>query len=307
MLPNSLISTALLLVHDHTGHNGFRRTYAALKWLYYWKGMKKDVLMHCKHCQVCAKQKVEKTKFIKDNFRPGSMPMEFISMDLVSRLSRTSSGHEYALTVICMLTGYMFCIPLKTKTAEEIVDKYLTHVAFTFGNSRKILSDNGTEFKNALFEEVAKQLGVKRKIYSPVYRPQANGCIEGFHKFLKECISKHMVNNLEWDDILPLAATAYNWFPNEHSKEPAFFLMFGWDAATHFAKLIKPKQRYLGDVKGLLRIETIVETLPNHSIQPIEGKGALHKGSNPKAHSPTSVKHRRCCPSERPCKGTVQT
>ena len=139
-----MISTALLLAHDHTGHNGFRRTYAALKWLYYWKGVKKDVLMHCKHCQVCAKQKVEKTKFIKDNFRLGSMPMEFISMDLVSRLSRTSSGHEYALTVICMLTGYVFCIPLKTKTAEEIVDKYLTHVAFTFGNSRKILSDNGT-------------------------------------------------------------------------------------------------------------------------------------------------------------------
>ena len=183
--------------------------------------------MHCKHCQVCAKQKVKKTKFIKDNFRLGSMPMEFISMDLVSRLSRTSSGHEYALTVICMLTGYVFCIPLKTKTAEEIVDKYLAHVAFTFGNSRKILSDNGTEFKNALFEEVAKQLGVERKIYSPVYRPQANGHIEGFHKFLKECISKHMVNNLEWDDILPLAAAAYNWFPNEHSKEPAFFLMFG--------------------------------------------------------------------------------
>ena len=88
---------------------------------------------------------------------------------------------------------------------------------------------------------MAKQLGVKRKIYSPVYRLQANGCIEGFHKFLKECISKHMVNNLEWDDILPLAAAAYNWFPNEHSKEPAFFLMFGEDAATHFAKLIKPK------------------------------------------------------------------
>ena len=101
--------------------------------------------MHCKHCQVCAKQKVKKTKFIKDNFRLGSMPMEFISMDLVGRLSRTSSGHEYALTVICMLTGYMFCIPPKNKSAKEIVDKYLAHVAFTFGNSRKILSDNSTE------------------------------------------------------------------------------------------------------------------------------------------------------------------
>ena len=29
------------------------------------------------------------------------------------------------------------------------------------------------------------------------------------------------------DDVLPLAAAAYNWFPNEHPKEPAFFLMFG--------------------------------------------------------------------------------
>ena len=75
VLPNSLISTALLLAHDHTGHNGFRRTYTALKWLYSWKGMKKDVLMHCKHCQVCAKHKVKKTKFIKDNFRLRSMPM----------------------------------------------------------------------------------------------------------------------------------------------------------------------------------------------------------------------------------------
>ena len=84
------------------------------------------------------------------------MTMEFISMDLIGRFSRTSNGHEYALTVVCMLTGYVFCILLKSKSAEEIVDKYLAHVAFCFGNSRKILSDNGTEFKNALFEEVAK-------------------------------------------------------------------------------------------------------------------------------------------------------
>ena len=75
--------------------------------------------------------------------------MEFISMDLVGRFPRTSSGHKYTLTVICMLTGYVFCIPLKTKSAEEIVDKYLTHVTFMFGNSRKFLSDNGTKFKNA--------------------------------------------------------------------------------------------------------------------------------------------------------------
>ena len=179
VLPNSLISTALLLAHDYPGYNGFRHMYAPLKRLYYWNGIRKDVLMCCKHCQTCAKQWVEKSKYIKDNFRPGCIPMEFISMDLVGRFTRTTDGHEYALTVICMLTGYVFCIPLKMKTAEEIVEKYLTHVSFMFGVSRKILSGNGTEFKNSLFEEVAKQLGVECKIYCPVYRSQANGRIEG--------------------------------------------------------------------------------------------------------------------------------
>ena len=66
-----------------------------------------------------------------------------------------------------------------------------------------------------------------------------------------------MLNNLEWDDILPLAAATYNWFTNEHFKEPAFFLMFGWDVVKNFAELIKPKWRYLGDVKGLLKIEQL--------------------------------------------------
>ena len=31
----------------------------------------------------------------------------------------------------------------------------------------KILSDNGTEFKNKIFEQVAKELGVVHKLYTP--------------------------------------------------------------------------------------------------------------------------------------------
>ena len=56
-----------------------------------------------------------------------------------------------------------FCIPLKTKNAEEIVDTYLKYVVCTLGASRKILSDNSTEFKNKLFDEVAEKLGIERK------------------------------------------------------------------------------------------------------------------------------------------------
>ena len=69
--------------------------------------------------------------------------------------------------VICMHTTYVFCIPLKTKTAEEVVQVYLHHVYSKFEGSEKKISDNGTEFKNKLFEEVANQLGVEYKVYTP--------------------------------------------------------------------------------------------------------------------------------------------
>ena len=65
-----------------------------------------------------------------------------------------------------MHTTYVFCIPLETKTAQEILQAYMRHIYSKFGGSEKILSDNGTEFKNKLFEEVAKQLGMKYKVYN---------------------------------------------------------------------------------------------------------------------------------------------
>ena len=109
-------------------------------------------------------------------------------------------------------------MPLKTKTAEEVVQVYLHHVYSKFGGNEKILTDNSTEFKNKLFEEVANQLGVEYKAYTPPYRPQCNGKIEGFHKYLKSCIAKHIVNNMEWDKFTDLATAAYNFVPSITSK-----------------------------------------------------------------------------------------
>ena len=55
--------------------------------------------------------------------------MQFISMDLIGEFHPpTSQKHKYALNVICMLTGYVFCVPLKTKTAEEVIQAYIDHV-----------------------------------------------------------------------------------------------------------------------------------------------------------------------------------
>ena len=216
------------------------------------------VRKHVQACKLCQEHNKHVVKFNKMNFEVEPAPMRFISMDLIGEFHPSSSkGNRYALTIICMFTGYTFCIPIPKKMAKTVLKAYMDNVYCQFGGSIKILSDNGTEFKNKLMEQVSEELGVECKIYSPPYRPQSNGRRESFHYFLKACIAKHIAPQLEWDDIVPLACAAYNFLPNEHSRESPFFLMFGRDPLLPLTKLLKPKIRYLGNDENILSLEAL--------------------------------------------------
>ena len=171
--------------------------------------------------------------------------------------SPTSHGHRFALTAVCMLTGFTWCLSLKTKTVEEITKAYMDHIYSNFGGSIKILMDNGTEFKNKLFKEVVEKLGMEFSIHSPPYRPQSNGKIEGFHRFLKTCIGKHINYGLEWDELTPMATACYNFFPNCNARESAFFVMFGRDPINKLNMLLHSARRYFHDDNGLPNLEAL--------------------------------------------------
>ena len=98
-------------------------------------------------------------KFEAKHFKPGMRPMDFIAMDLIGEFHPPSSqGNRYALTGICMLTGFTWCIPLKSKKAAEVSRAYLQNVYSVLGGSTKILTDNGTEFKTKSSRRCYKNL-----------------------------------------------------------------------------------------------------------------------------------------------------
>ena len=133
VIPRSLIPQVLHMAHDKLGHNGTHRTYVRIKRLYYWKGLKPSVERHIKMCSQCQSQNKQVVKYAKLHFDVATFPMQFISMDLIGEFHPpTSKKHRYALTVICMLTGYVFCVSLKTKTAEEVVQAYIDNVYAKF-------------------------------------------------------------------------------------------------------------------------------------------------------------------------------
>ena len=275
------------MAHDKLGHNGTHRTSVLIKRLYYWKGLKPSVEKHIKRCPQCQSRNKQVVKYAKLHFDVATFPMQFISMDLIGEFhSPTSKKHKYALTVICMLTGYVFCVPLKTKTAEEVIQAYIDNVYAKFCGSLKILSDNGTEFKNKLFEQIAKELGVEYKLYTPPYHPASNGRIEGFHAFLKACIAKHVAPQLEWDALIPLACAAYNFIPNEHSKESPFFLMFGRDPVLPLNTLLEQKIRYMGSDMNVLSLEALKNM---YEIATTNLKMARKRKDSPSDHKPIQL------------------
>ena len=136
VVPRVLIGQVLKVSHDLLGHNGIGRTYAAVKKLYYWKGMKPVITKYIRDCYKCQQRNRQVVKYNKLHFDTASFPMEFISMDLIGEFHPPSKkGHKYALTVICMLTSYVFCVPLKTKTACEVIQAYIDSIYATFGGS----------------------------------------------------------------------------------------------------------------------------------------------------------------------------
>ena len=257
-MPESLIQSILQTAHDESGHNGFLRTYSAIQRLYYWKGIKEDVLQHCRNCYTCQLHRTAAVRFEAKHFKPSLKPMDFIAMDLIGEFHHPSSqGNRYALTGVCMLTGFTWCIPIKLKKAADVARAYMQHVYSVLGGSTKILTDNGTKFKNEVFRDVLQKLGTEKLIHSPPYRPQSNGRIEGFHRYLKACIAKHMRNGLEWDQVTTMATTAYNYFPNMSAKESAFFLMYGRDPMNKLSSILNAPRRYLGDETGLPDLESL--------------------------------------------------
>ena len=109
VLPRALTAQILRMAHDNLGHNGTHRTYTLLKRLYYWKGLKPCSTKHIQKCYQCQRRNKQVVKYATLHFDVATFPMQFISMDLIGEFHPpTTKGKRYALTVICMLAGYVF-------------------------------------------------------------------------------------------------------------------------------------------------------------------------------------------------------
>ena len=116
--------------------------------------MKSFIATYVKQCDLCRQHNATATRYVKGAFEIAKAPMDFISMDLIGEFYPPSSqGNRYALTVICMLTGLVWCIPIPDKTVNAILKAYLKHVHHVFGPSRRFCPTMGRSSKMIFLTE----------------------------------------------------------------------------------------------------------------------------------------------------------
>ena len=100
-------------------------------------------------------------------------PFDKIAIDLVAECETSTSGNKHILTIIDHLTGWPEAFSILDKSADTIVLTFINKYLPIHMCPRHILSDNSTEFKDTLMDQVLKQLGIE-SIFSASYHPQSN-------------------------------------------------------------------------------------------------------------------------------------
>ena len=145
--------------------------------------MNKDIRKYIANCVLCRCDKAKVQQYPLQVTEIPDRLFDKIAIDLVTDCKTSTSGNKHILTIIDHLTGWPEAFLIPDKSADTIVATLINHYLLVHMCPRYILSDNGTEFKNSLMDQVLQQLGINR-IFSAPYHPQNNGKLEVFHKYL---------------------------------------------------------------------------------------------------------------------------
>lgn len=208
-----------------TNHRGINALLEEIRKEYYWPNMSNTVSQIVNACDLCRCNKYDRhpqNPPIQETETP-ELPMKIIHMDTVA------IENNNCLTIIDRFTKFATCKILPSKNSSVII-KHLLEFFAAYGIPDKIVTDNGSEFKNAMIKEFLKNYNINIH-FCCVDHPQSNGTVERFHSTLREHI--RLVSHHPERKKLPLlekisyCLIAYNNTVHSETKYTPNELLFG--------------------------------------------------------------------------------
>ncbi|GKB96068.1 reverse transcriptase domain-containing protein, partial [Tanacetum coccineum] len=164
---------------------GADKMYYDLRDRYWWPGMKKDIVVYVSRCLTYLKVKAE-------HQRPSGLlqqpeipewKWERIAMDFVTKLPRTSSGHDTIGVIVDRLTKSAYFLPMREDyKMDRLARLYLNEIVARHGVPISIISDHDSRFTSRFWQSMQEALGTNLDM-SIAYHPQTDGQSERTIRF----------------------------------------------------------------------------------------------------------------------------
>ncbi|GJV64297.1 putative reverse transcriptase domain-containing protein [Tanacetum coccineum] len=136
-------------------HPGADKMYYDLRDRYWWPGMKKDIAEYVSKCLTCLKVKAEHQR-PSGLLQQPEIPVwkwEGIAMDFVTKLPRTSSGHDTIWVIVDRLTKSAHFLPMREDyKMDRLARLYLNEIVARHGVPISIISDRDSRFTSRLWK-----------------------------------------------------------------------------------------------------------------------------------------------------------
>jgi len=165
---------------------------------------------------------------------------------MVGPLKKSSKGgRTHLLVAVDKFTKWIEAVPITSSTALTAVN-FIKSIIFRFGVPHNIITDNGTNFTAAEFQNFCEELGIKIN-YASVTHPQSNGQVEKANGLVCGGIKKRLLAPLEqaagnWVEELPAVLWSLRTTPNTATQYTPFFMVYGAEAVLpHDLKFGAPR------------------------------------------------------------------
>ncbi|GKC51073.1 putative reverse transcriptase domain-containing protein [Tanacetum coccineum] len=174
-------------------HPGADKMYHDLRDIYWWPRMKRDIATYVSKCLTCSKVKGEYQRPSGLLQQPGIPEWKWdnITMDFITKLPRSKSGHDSIWVVVDRLTkSAHFLATRKDYSAERLAKLDIDEIVARHGVPVSIILDRDGWFTSCFWKTLQKALGTRLDMstaYHPQIDIQSERTIQTLEDMLRAC------------------------------------------------------------------------------------------------------------------------